>query len=1213
MESEEEIEERLIAQLEQSPMPCVWLPSRVALSHAILPSRGESAHMLVGVYEAMGRGVSCPDAGSARETWDRPTSVCPDAGSARETWDRPTSACVDAGSARRTWDRPTSACVDAGSARGTWDRPTSACVDAGSAREMSRDQPETEQEWRCDLCEQQRSVESWDPVSMARRHMQRRMLGYLVKIIFEVQDFMGAWLYKNSDRVTAEEQRKMEKMNGLMLPWVRGVAKIIQNKTWEKIDELWKEQGEVKGIEGAVVYARLDLQSNHMYVGETTNWTQRVKRHAYMTFRHSLSCTKRCKGCAEHIKYNCHRVAPAHRWLMVPLKKCEDKEEAKKLEHKLQKQWKPNMNQGDKKVWAIKFAYVSDYKTRAKKDNRDPPWRKKMVEAQVERNRVRMHPKPYFGFVSKTEKVEKSQRRMVTKYTYKGEETMDLLKIIQRNEGETFQITVTPGVVDLTDWRKIRKEYGKSFVRVIYGDTPSKTLILREWNREDKTPKKLCISVEKTQPCDLKEILVAIEKQDKHFMMQDDTENGIEFFWRVRNDVDKEHKYKWRQMLWVELQRRYPDLPRKPIEVRLPYFQKVDVCKLREYIKGKIEATNWPGFLKQWHSGKFKIVTEGQPTISEILCNVQKPNKLQTRCCCEKVQKRMGNLPKTNGHVFFIGRDCKKDSAKVLNVTAGNVPIPGWREIFTAWGRIQNQLPQKWRVEKNEWKQQVFKILKKGKGNDMQENGEVPTTKQVWKEKSKMEGLIIGPLDKNGGELWACCPRIYFKALSRNYNYDKGYEIVYPAKLSAYRKKRYSTEELPAQICRRQQVPKNQRGTERDIVELWRKIYKEKGWDKYAKFERKGGFNQPYVLFKAKNVIEKEIREEKMEKIRPIAPGTRHPMRKLLHYVGRAWSFITAQLPYEERVVINHGGEVPNFLRKTGELRDLGEVRYKLYDIEGCYPNMPKETIRFAMRAILNEIKEKCGQEQVMVPIYSDKRKCEWKTKRKGMQAFPFEVMLDVMEFSLDNALVKMPNGVIKRQVQGIPMGDPISPGMTIGTCAWMEKQWLEELHYSVKRRFKMKRFMDDILIAYARSEKWDHEKFLRDFEKSTVYQEPLKLENGREGTFLETTFECDANGCNFWLKNDNGTRTKRGGMQLWRYQHFHSYSPLRQKTATLMACLKKVHAMASDAKVLHLSALDKIAEFKTLGYPTHILRKACANLGNNTGNVTWFQVRNEC
>ena len=36
--------------------------------------------------------------------------------------------------------------------------------------------------------------------------------------------------------------------------------------------------------------------------------------------------------------------------------------------------------------------------------------------------------------------------------------------------------------------------------------------------------------------------------------------------------------------------------------------------------------------------------------------------------------------------------------------------------------------------------------------------------------------------------------------------------------------------------------------------------------------------------------------------------------------------------------------------------------------------------------------------------------------------------------------------GNLRRQVKGIPMGDPNSPGMCIGSCAWMEIEWMQSL-----------------------------------------------------------------------------------------------------------------------------------------------------------------------
>ena len=52
--------------------------------------------------------------------------------------------------------------------------------------------------------------------------------------------------------------------------------------------------------------------------------------------------------------------------------------------------------------------------------------------------------------------------------------------------------------------------------------------------------------------------------------------------------------------------------------------------------------------------------------------------------------------------------------------------------------------------------------------------------------------------------------------------------------------------------------------------------------------------------------------------------------------------------------------------------------------------------------------------------------------------------------------------------------------------------------------------------------------RFAEDMQRSVVYQEPLKLERGHDGTFLETTFTIENNAFRYKLKNDNeGGETK--------------------------------------------------------------------------------------
>ena len=53
------------------------------------------------------------------------------------------------------------------------------------------------------------------------------------------------------------------------------------------------------------------------------------------------------------------------------------------------------------------------------------------------------------------------------------------------------------------------------------------------------------------------------------------------------------------------------------------------------------------------------------------------------------------------------------------------------------------------------------------------------------------------------------------------------------------------------------------------------------------------------------------------------------------------------------------------------------------------------------------------------------------------------------------------------------------------------------------KSSLLQERFMDDVLLFYAKTPEWDYERFLEDFQKSEWYWPPLKLE-GDNGDVLK-------------------------------------------------------------------------------------------------------------
>ena len=126
--------------------------------------------------------------------------------------------------------------------------------------------------------------------------------------------------------------------------------------------------------------------------------------------------------------------------------------------------------------------------------------------------------------------------------------------------------------------------------------------------------------------------------------------------------------------------------------------------------------------------------------------------------------------------------------------------------------------------------------------------------------------------------------------------------------------------------------------------------------------------------------------------------------------------------------------------------------------------------------------------------------KCTFKKVENGPYTWVgFGTMLEVLEFSLNQAVFRMKDGRLIRQVGGIPMGDALSPAMTIGTCGWMEREWMTSLHENAKSKFAAKRYMDDILL-FLLKEGWDSEKFYADFQTES-YMAPLKLEEASADT----------------------------------------------------------------------------------------------------------------
>ena len=484
-------------------------------------------------------------------------------------------------------------------------------------------------------------------------------------------------------------------------------------------------------------------------------------------------------------------------------------------------------------------------------------------------------------------------------------------------------------------------------------------------------------------------------------------------------------------------------------------------------------------------------------------------------------------------------------------------------------------------------------------------NTPVPTKYETYRLKQMLQGLVLGPLDKNGGETWAMCPILYQEGLTSLYNKNTGYAPIHPWKCSANQCARWKCD-ITKHCINPNPPPQISKGSKMDIVKAWKHVYTTRKWKAYGSFNTKGDINVPYVLLKAKKVVDPVVRQLEYKKMRPIAPSTKHPLSQVLHRAGRAWYFLSTVLP-GEHFVLNRCDEVPKKLDEANKKFE-GHIAILNQDIEGCFPNMPQNTIKEAARWACQAFAHS-GLKGVWVPKQGKKLKCTFAPHHAQWKYIwmPFSALLELLDFSLDNALVEMPNGDILKQRIGVPMGGAISPGATVITLAFMEQRYLASISTFDKENLIALRYMDDLLtVIHTKS---NH--IVETYKNVQIYEGDLRLETTTPFTFLETWLEVNTQGkITYRLKNDNEWCLEP---KIWRYQHWHSGASYTLKRGILLATLKKVDRMASDPSQLFISATEKIREFSHKQYPPGTIGFACNVMYNTTGNWMWKRIKAAC
>ena len=140
---------------------------------------------------------------------------------------------------------------------------------------------------------------------------------------------------------------------------------------------------------------------------------------------------------------------------------------------------------------------------------------------------------------------------------------------------------------------------------------------------------------------------------------------------------------------------------------------------------------------------------------------------------------------------------------------------------------------------------------------------------------------------------------------------------------------------------------------------------------------------------------------------------------------------------------------------------------------------------------------------------------------------------------------------------------------------------------------------MDDILLLANKNSNIDTDSLIKDFESSTCYMPPLKLEAADQGTFLETFIYNKGDKMEWRLKNKNEPHELQ---KFYNYQHFHSYSPKHTKIGAVIGVFKKINRLCSNPTQKAIALQHKIKEFTELKYPLREIHY----LANSIINWRW-------
>lgn len=203
------------------------------------------------------------------------------------------------------------------------------------------------------------------------------------------------------------------------------------------------------------------------------------------------------------------------------------------------------------------------------------------------------------------------------------------------------------------------------------------------------------------------------------------------------------------------------------------------------------------------------------------------------------------------------------------------------------------------------------------------------------------------------------------------------------------------------------------------IVRSWQALYAVRGWRRFGRFDRRGAIGYAYCFAKAKDVARSRV----------IVSCVKHPLRHILHAVGRALVYLLQRCAfphYNLHSLAEFAARLATYAATAPESDLLLAV---CTDVKEMYTGMRHPESLDAVAFVLERCRHSMRSPFVSVSTRAQGDVFAGRSAAKGFAVFHLDDLLQFVRFELENLYFSLGSQVTLRQIIGAAMGGFTSPG----------------------------------------------------------------------------------------------------------------------------------------------------------------------------------------